>query len=66
MDILANIHAAGLQMRQKFLDTDDLLFGFVTTIIDNDIEFRNLFLEFSPEITTGLVAYENSNIFLLV
>ena len=56
MDIFANIDTARTQVRQQFLKCRDLLLGLVATVINNNIERRNISLKVSPELSILLIA----------
>ena len=50
-----------ISVRQWLLQRDYLLFGQMTTVVNDDVDRRNFLFEMPPEISVGLIANENTD-----
>jgi hypothetical protein len=66
MDVLADVHPSGPNERQHFLERDALLFRRMPTVVNQDIDAGDVFLETAPKPSIRLIAYENRHMVVLV
>jgi GT2 family glycosyltransferase len=59
VDVLAQVHAAGTDVRQHGLERRDLLVGLVPAIVDQHVDLRHFNAESSPECRVRLVPDED-------
>src|SRR5262245_19360229 len=64
--VLAEVDAAGPQMRQDLFERRDLLLGVMPAVVDHDIDARNLALEARPKVAIILISDEDARAVVLV
>jgi hypothetical protein len=61
VDVLADIDAAGAEIRQHLLERDDLMLGDMAAIVDKDVDGGRLLPKCPPESRVGLVPDANGD-----
>src|SRR4051812_21784933 len=58
-DVLADVHPAEPDVREQSFERGDLLVGLVPSVVNDDVDGRDLRHEVLPERRVGLVSNEN-------